>query len=419
MKLPLNSPASKLFLLLLSSLLTALFFVMTGSQFAGSVYSERHDLKSLQRAVLLQPYNAEYQYRLGLYLSLLQPDAAVKSFRGAVALNPYRARYWTALARTDESLADTKSQSLALQTAALMAPTDPDTIWEVANAYFSQRNTEQALNQCRTLLRDDGPMLGNALPFCWRVKPDADLFMRDLLPPKNVDYEDLLNLLISKRDTDSSAKIWQGLINLHGPISQRQVFDYMRFLLEQHQPESAMNAWKQAARFANLTDYQPSPANLMVNGNFSLPILNGGFDWFYHKNNNVTLSLDTEQNYSADRSLLISFDGAQIEDAGIGQMVPVDPSGTYNFSAYYKAQQMEGAGGVRFAVQDAYAGTVLFASKYLANTSDWEQLNGSFTAGPATKLLLVRIQRDPAGDVIKGKLWIDGVRLAKQTPQQP
>lgn len=419
MKLPLNKPAYKISLLLLSSLFAVLFLAVAGLQFAASIYSERHDLQSLQRAIRLQPQNAEYRYRLGLYFSLLQPDAAVQSYRAAVSLNPYRASYWTALAQADESVADTNSQTLALKTASKMAPTDPTIIWEVANAYFSRGDTEEALNQCRMLLKDDGPVFGYALPFCWRVKPDADLFMQNLLPKKNAAYENLLNLLISRQSISASAKVWQGLVNLHTPISRRRIFDYVHFLLDQHQPELAIQAWKQSGPFANLSDYQPSEANRIVNGDFKASILNGGFDWFYEKTNNVALSLDSRQSASAGRSLLISFDKAQIRDAGIGQMVTVNPGGTYDFHAYYKAREMEGAGGMEFVVQDAYAGTILFASENLSDTSDWQTINGSFTTGPETKLLLVHLQRVPAGDVIQGKLWISDVRLTEQSSKQP
>jgi hypothetical protein len=41
----------------------------------------------------------------------------------------------------------------------------------------------------------------------------------------------------------------------------------------------------------------------------------------------------------------------------------------------------------------------------------WKQVSGTFTSGPDTKLLVIRLQRIPAGSPIRGNLWIDGVRL--------
>ena len=40
-----------------------------------------------------------------------------------------------------------------------------------------------------------------------------------------------------------------------------------------------------------------------------------------------------------------------------------------------------------------------------------KQVNGTFTSGPDAKLLVIYVQRVPAGNPIHGNLWIDGVRL--------
>ena len=53
------------------------------------------------------------------------------------------------------------------------------------------------------------------------------------------------------------------------------------------------------------------------------------------------------------------------------------------------------------------AKTTYFASDELKNADFWKQVSGSFTTGPDTKLLLLRMQRDPPGMPIRGKLWID------------
>ena len=56
----------------------------------------------------------------------------------------------------------------------------------------------------------------------------------------------------------------------------------------------------------------------------------------------------------ATRSLLITFDGPGVTDAGILQFIAVQPNTTYEFSAYYKSGEFEGAGGPHFTIQDAY-----------------------------------------------------------------
>jgi hypothetical protein len=177
--------------------------------------------------------------------------------------------------------------------------------------------------------------------------------------------------------------------------------------------EQAHQVWRQAATLSGLSAYQPSSENLIVNGNFSLDVLNGGFDWTYHKKADVSLALDPAESRVGHPSLLIVFDSRGLEDAGIYQLIPVEPNSTYDFSAYFKAKDIQGAGGPHFAIQDFYAGTSYFSSEELKEADSWKQITGSFTTGDNSKLLVLRIQRLPAGSPIRGKLWIDDLRLVQ------
>jgi len=419
MNIPAKSPASKTFLLISAFFFCFLCLGFACCQYVASILSGRNDPISLQRAVRLQPLNAEYRYRLGISDSLLNPEAAARSFRAAVSLNPYRADYWLALARDYDLLGNTEAQDSALRNALKAGPTDPAVAWNAANVYFSSGNIEATLALCRQMLTDTGPAFGHTLPFCWRVAPDVDLFISKLMPPQTDAYESFLNLLVSKQETDGAAKAWAQLVSLGNPIMRPRVFEYVNYLLTKKRPDSAMQVWQQAAPLTGLSGYRPSRDNLVVNGDFSLPVLKAGFDWVYQKNSRVVLALDPAQHYAGNRSLSLSFDDAQIEDAGIHQFVFVRPNHTYKFSANFKAQRIEGAGGIRFALEDAYTGTPLFATDNLADTANWKQTSGVFSIGPETNLLVLRLQRLPAGDVIKGKLWIDGVHLTEQPQQQP
>src|SRR5262249_18498881 len=97
--------------------------------------------------------------------------------------------------------------------------------------------------------------------------------------------------------------------------------------------------------------------------------------------------------------------------AGLHQIIAVQPKTAYAFSAYFKSGDMEGAGGPRFVLQDTYNKVVYFESDLLKDADYWKSVDGVFTTGPDTRLLLLWIQRIPANDPMKGRLWIDGVRL--------
>jgi len=72
---------------------------------------------------------------------------------------------------------------------------------------------------------------------------------------------------------------------------------------------------------------------------------------------------------------------------------------------------MDGAGGPRFAIQDLYSEETFFMSDDLRNAEFWTPVNSTFTTGPDTHLVVLRIARVPEASPIRGKLWIDDLKL--------
>ncbi len=91
------------------------------------------------------------------------------------------------------------------------------------------------------------------------------------------------------------------------------------------------------------------------------------------------MTLDPSDFHGGHRSLLISFDGPGVTDAGIRQFIAVQPDTTYQFSAYYKNGEIEGAGGPHFTIQDAYTKAVLYDSDELKEAGFWKSATGEFT----------------------------------------
>lgn len=397
-------------------LVVAGYLWLVGREFLAAHFSERPDLASLQRAVRWQPGNADYRNRLGRYFALVQrsPEAAVQSYRAAVGLNPHRARYWFDLAGAYQWLGDTNAQKAALERGLLADPTTPDLAWEAGNFYLVQEENDKALQEFRVVMESDPYLPLAALKLSWRVKPDIEALLRDVVPPKPGVYATFLDLLINQKETAAAAKVWTQMAELHQPVDQSLVFAYIRYLIAQREVDQARRVWEQAATLCGLAAYQPSPENLIINGDFSLDVLNGGFGWLYRQSKEVSLALDPTESHGGHRSLLITFDARTVDDAGIRQVVPVAPATSYDFSAYFKAEDIEGAGGPRFTIQDLYSETTYFTSDELKNADIWKEVSGTFTTGPDTRLLVVRIKRDPPGIPIRGKLWIDEVRLVEQ-----
>lgn len=413
MEIQLNSAWRKRLVVGAAAALCMVYLFVAVRLFAGSLFAERAEFASLQRAVHLDPWDADYRNHLGRYYSLVirDPVAAIAPYRAAVQLDPHSARYWFDLASAYQVLGDVSNQTTALNQAIQADPTTPDVAWEAGNFFLVQGNDRKALREFRVVLQNDPTLADPAIQFCWRINPDVDALLRDVVPARSEAYIAFLDLLMQKQETAATAKVWAALMATPQTFELRHAEEYIQYLLNHKDVDQARLVWQQAAPRFGLAAYLPSGRNLIVNGDFNLDVLNGGFDWQYEKQQSVTLTLDPSDFHGGHRSLLISFDGPGVTDAGIRQFVAVQPDTPYEFSAYYKNGEIEGAGGPHFTIQDVYTRSVLYDSDELKEAGFWKSVTGEFTTGPDTKLLILHVRRLPEGSPIRGKLWVDDFRL--------
>lgn len=418
MTIAFDTPARRRLTVAIAVIVAIAYVAFAATQFAGAFLAERPNLASLRRAAWLDPGNAEYRYHVGRYYDLVarDPNAALEEYKAAAQLNPHSARYWFDLASAYQVLGDIANQTASLERAIQADPTTPDFAWDAANLYLSQGQNEKALKEFRVVIANDASLAEGALKLCWRVEPDVSALLHDVIPHRSESYVALLSLLQSNHETAASMKVWDALIQSQQPFPPQASYEYLRYLIEQKEVSEAVLVWQQTTARFGLGEYLPSSNNLVVNGNFNLQVLNAGFDWQYRKEPSVTLTLDPSEFHGGRRSLLITFDGPGITEAGIFQFIAVQPNTTYDFTGYYKNGEMEGAGGPHFTIQDVYSQGVYFESDELKNSGFWKSETGEFTTGPDCKLVMLHVRRLPSGSPMRGKLWIDDFHLVPKNP---
>ncbi len=399
------------------ALFASVYLLLAGKEFAASFFAARPELASLQRAVRLSPGNADYRHRLGRYLAFVAGDplSSIENFRAAVALNPHDAHYWLDLAAAYQVTGYVAGRRAALDRALQAEPTAPDVAWEAANFFLIDGNIDGALREFRVVMENDTELLEASLRACWRVRPDVNALLRDAVPARPDALIAFIGLLSARNEIDGAIETWARLTQLHQAFEKRYLYSYVDYLLAARRPDAALAAWQQSADTLGLSDYLPADNNLVVNGDFSLEILNAGFDWTYVPRTGVRPVLDASDFRGGERSLFLSFDGPGISDAGVQQLIPVHGATNYEFSAYFKAAELQGAGGPEIVLRDAYTGARLYASDPLTDSGFWKQVHAQVTTPPSTTLLRLTIERFPAGSPIRGKLWLDGFQLSPES----
>ena len=454
MKIPFDTPARKWLVTAVAVALATAYLGVAASQFAAYWLGnpsriELTSLTNLKRAAWLDPGNAEYRDRLGRFYDLVSrdPASAAEQYKAAVQLNPHSATYWFDLASAYQVLGDTVSQTVALERAIQADSMTPDVAWQAANLYLVQGDNEKALREFRVVLANDSPLAPAAIQFCWRIEPDVDALLRDVVPPRSDAYIAFLALLQDdvnrqlrevtsppadadplsseqvqkkiaqiKTETNATFKVWNALIQSHQTFERRYAYEYFQFLIRQKQVDQAVMVWQQTANSFNLAQYLPSSGNLIVDGSFKLPVLNAGFDWQHQKQDGVQLTLDSNDTHSGPRvgrSLMITFDGPGVVDAGMYQLIALEPNTTYSFSGHFKNDEMEGAGGPHLTIQDMYSQAIYYDSE-LKDAGSWKSMGGEFTTGSDCKLVVLHVRRLPERRPIRGKLWIDDLHLTRK-----
>ncbi len=416
MRIALQSPLRRILFAVACCAFAAYYFEVCLREYRATLLAADSSLASLEKAIALEPENARYRELLARYLAFSGSniEQAVSTYRVATQLNPYDARCWLDLAGAYEVEGRVDEQEQSVEHAVAADPHTPDIAWEAANLFLVQGNQEKALRYFRVVLANDPWNIDAALQMCWRATGNVDRVVA-ILPPKPDVYLSFVTLLISRGEVAATESVWNHLLALRQSFPFRLSFPYFRFLFAKQEVAAATNAWRQLASLnPSLQPYLPGSDNLIVNGGFERPILNGGFDWWYQPNPHVSLRIDSSEFYGGTRSLSVTFDGQSAAEAGLSQFIPVKPNTEYDFTAAYRAQELDTASGPRFSLSDPYTGSNFVLTEDIVGSNPWRSQNAEFRTGPTTNLLLLRIVREPADPLIRGELWVDDFKLVEK-----
>ena len=379
--------------------------------------SASHDQASLQHAIRLQPQDAGNHDLLGQYFmwDVQNAQAASIQFRQAVSLSPYSSSYWLHLAQSESGLDNDSEQARAIEKAIAVDPTTPQVAWDAANFFLVQGKTDKALDQFAVVMRNDPWMADKALEMSWRATGEVDPIL-GRFPADPEIYLKFIKLLAVKQQWAAANHVWISMLQLNRKFDPHSALFYVDQLLANKDVSGAHDVWQQIAdRSSSLKPYI-APDNLVVNGSFDYEFLNAAFDWHHSERPGAAMMLDSTQTHAGVAALLITYSGGN-EDAGISQYVPVTPDVSYVASAWVKSEELESANGPRLRVYDGYRSLEYAQSDETVGTSSWHRVQTVFTAGKDTTLVVIRFSREPGSTLIRGRFWIDDVRLSRNVEE--
>jgi hypothetical protein len=394
-----------------------------GKVYNAYVLAGRPTADNLERAIKLDPGNADDHVQLGRLYEYsptdLQLEKAEEHFRRATQLAPYDPQTWLELAVAMEFQGRLGEAGACLRRVDLLAPNLPAYQWPIANFYLLEGNTGEAFRHFRVVLAGTPRYDSNVFSLAWKSTDDAGKILQELIPERATTEFSYLNFLLTQHRLDEAQAVWKRILAGREEFSPDHASPYIDTLIAAHRPQEASQVWtdlqkKGLIQFSSI----PSEKNLISNGDFEDELLSFGFAWRIAPVEGVYVGQDTSTYHSPSHALLIQFTGKQnLLYQHVFQYVKVSPGQSYRLRAFIKTEDITTDSGPRLEVFDAYNGAALDKlTDDLTGTSDgWTPLLLDFAAGPKTELIVVRLLRLPSkkfDNLISGKVWLDDVQLA-------
>jgi tetratricopeptide (TPR) repeat protein len=396
------------------------FTLVAGKVWLAAHWSASSDPDFWLRAANLEPTNADYWYRLGLYekwnVELTDLRQAVVYYQRATEANPRSDTSWMDLAAAYEALGQTARARDAFEKAESSHPISSEVAWRYGNFLLRQGDISQAFAEIHQALVTDPSLTIVGLSECWKATKDLPRILTELLPPQNRYYLMALNYFLSQHQTDAALTVWDRLLGLKQTFEMAQAVPLINELIGQNQVEDAQRVWRQALQATSWPQDEGSNSSLLFNGGFEHDLLNGAFDWWEVPISGAAFSSDSSVVHSGTRALRITFDGsANLDFQNLRQFLVVDPRHRYHFAAYLRTQDISTDSGIRFAIYDASRPAALqIITSDLVGTHPWSLVETELITGPETRLLTIVLQRVPSqkfDNKLRGTVWVDDVSL--------
>jgi hypothetical protein len=247
MHLRLPNPGARLAVVVLAFALAATltFFSVRNARAANQ--AELGTRAGYEAAVSLEPSNPENWYLLGRYwqytLDDPDPTLAMSNFRRALSLNPRYADAWLDLGTVYESEGDLSAARDAYLEARNAYPISATVAWRFGNFLLRQGEVPQAFAEIQRAVFADPKRSAEAFSRCWRIDPNVESVLDNVIPPDRAAYLDVIRELAAADQLAATLTVWQRLVSFHPRMSPADVISFVDFLMQKGHFDDAHRVW--------------------------------------------------------------------------------------------------------------------------------------------------------------------------------
>jgi hypothetical protein len=421
MILRLSSAAARFTVVLVGFVLATVLSYSSIRNAMAAHYAGLDTRSGYERAVQWEPGNPEAWHLLGRswQYDLENADAqrAINAYRRSLSLNPRSANSWLDLATAYESEGDLPAARDAFLQAKRVYPSSAEATWRYGNFLLRQNELPAAFAEIRQSLSVDPKRAAEAFSRCWRVDPDIQAILDQVLPPSAPIYLATIRELDADAAIDPALSVWNRFVSLQPRLSLNEAIPFIDSLIQAHRIDDARRTWDQAVALADSPPAVDPAGSVLWDGGFETGVIGGGFAWTLAPSaRGVQATFDSNEKHSGQHSLRLVFDGSRnVDFSGVCHAVEVQPGTSYVFSAWVHTQALTTDQGVRFRLDWLENGrSASTETTEVHGTQPWTQLTLPWTAVAGVDQLRVCVARHPSDDFgsrIHGTAWVDDVAL--------
>jgi tetratricopeptide (TPR) repeat protein len=420
MRIELRDPYARWTFLFLVTLFSLCFIYLTGKAWLAAAWGASANPLRWQQAARLEPGNALYPERLGLFdewdLEHRDLSKAVSHLWQATQINPWSAQFHAELAGAYEVQGNIFGAQREYELALADNPLSADVAWHYGSFLLRQRKMTEGFVEIRRAVQNDPSLTTSAIAECFAVDQDVGTIVDEALPRNSRAYLTALNYFVSQDQTDAASSVWNRVLELGKSFPMKQAVPFVDELIRENRLSEAEKVWGQALVATNWPRDANTDGSLVFNGGFEQDFLNGGFDWRVLQQPDISYSFDNTVAHSGKRSLRIEFDGNEnLNFQHVFQYVPVRSETNYRLTAYLKTENISSDSGFRLEIVNPGNNAALpTLTQDVKGTAPWTEVHAGVRTGINTNLLEIVVRRLPSGTLdneLSGMVWIDDVAL--------